>query len=351
MSEVKALKSGGDFAPRILDPNSMRISIAMTSYNGERFIQEQLDSFVSQSRRPDELVVCDDQSTDRTPEILHEFARSSPFPVRVVDNERRLGVTQNFAQAVGLCTGDLIFFSDHDDHWLPEKLAMHEAVHQAEPRVGYVFSNAKICDGAMTPRGVTFFDTQGLTARRRAGIPRGALFDLCIRSPRVPGCTMSFDSSLREVLLPIPSSTLHDVWFCLMLSAFTQVRCIETPLLHYRTHATQACGLHSDAKAAQTAAQAAGNPLEAVLKRVDASKRFFQDALQRAHEHESRLYRKDAVKRLEGKVAHLEARGRLGGSTAARFSTLAREFVNGRYVRFAATSDLVSDVKACCLGG
>jgi len=329
----------------------MSISIAMTTYNSERFVGEQLESFADQARKPDELVICDDQSTDRTPEILREFARNSPFPVRVVGNEQRLGVVQNFAKAVQLCTGDLIFLSDHDDSWSPDKLALHESIHRSEPGVGYVFSNAEICDQEMKPRGFTYFDTQGLSAKRLAAIPRGKLFDLCIRSPRVPGCTMSFSSSLREVLLPIPSSTLHDVWFCLILSAFTKTRCIDKPLLRYRTHASQACGLHSDAKSSASEAGAGRDRLADVLKSVESSTRYFQDALQRVRAYESRLYRKDAVKILDGKIAHLKARGGLGRPLAAQFATLAREIVNGRYARYSSISEMKNDVKACCFGG
>ena len=141
----------------------------MTSCNGERFVGEQLESFAKQTRKPDELVVCDDRSADRTSEILHDFAKNSPFPVRVVVNEQRLGVTQNFDQAVKLCTGDLIFLSDHDDYWLPEKLAAHESIHQADPGVGLVISNAAICDESLKSLGYTLFMNKRLgseTARR-----------------------------------------------------------------------------------------------------------------------------------------------------------------------------------------
>ncbi|MDR3621803.1 MAG: glycosyltransferase [Paludisphaera borealis] len=326
----------------------MRISIAMTSYNSERFVGEQLESFAKQTRKPDEVVVCDDRSTDRTPEVLHEFAKNSPFPVRVVSNERQLGVTQNFDQAVRLCTGDLIFLSDHDDYWLPDKLALHESVHQSDPEVGLVISNAEICDEKLNSLGYTLFTNKRLGAKRLAAIDRGGFFDMSIRSPRVNGCTMSFTSGLREVALPLSSTTSHDEWLALILSVMTQTRCIEKPLMQYRTHATQFCGLRPDLKGSATEARAKEGEVERFRLATEALTRYFDDALHRVRNFEDRLYRKDATKRLEQKIAHLEARSKIGGAHPMRFALLAKEMLNGRYLKYSTKGSLVDDVKRCC---
>ena len=95
----------------------MKISIAMTAFNGAKYINEQLNSFASQTRLPDEVVVCDDISSDDTFEILDNFARSAPFKMIVVRNNKNLGYTKNFEKALSLCSGDLIFLSDQDDIW------------------------------------------------------------------------------------------------------------------------------------------------------------------------------------------------------------------------------------------
>jgi glycosyltransferase involved in cell wall biosynthesis len=99
------------------------ISIAMATYNGARFIRQQLDSFSRQTLLPSELVVCDDGSDDSTLSILSDFSRSAQFPVVVVKNPERLGHTANFLKAARMCRGDLIAFSDQDDEWLPQKLS------------------------------------------------------------------------------------------------------------------------------------------------------------------------------------------------------------------------------------
>ncbi len=92
-----------------------------------RCLEPQLASLLAQTRLPDELVACDDGSTDGTVSILEAFARRAPFPVRIERNDVRLRSTRNFEKAIGLCTGDLIATSDQDDVWLPEKLALCEA--------------------------------------------------------------------------------------------------------------------------------------------------------------------------------------------------------------------------------
>ena len=100
-----------------------KISIAMATFNGERFIRQQLDGFARQTLLPSELVICDDGSTDSTISIINKFVLSAPFPVVIVHNSARLGYTANFLQAARMCQGELIAFSDQDDEWLPQKLA------------------------------------------------------------------------------------------------------------------------------------------------------------------------------------------------------------------------------------
>jgi glycosyltransferase involved in cell wall biosynthesis len=99
------------------------ISIAMATYNGEKYIREQLESFSTQTLLPFELVVTDDGSRDRTLDIVEEFARESHFPVKVIKNDKRLGYGENFLKAASLCSAEYIAFSTQDDIWLPHKLA------------------------------------------------------------------------------------------------------------------------------------------------------------------------------------------------------------------------------------
>lgn len=94
---------------------ALRISVALCTHNGSAYLTEQLASIAAQTRLPDELVVCDDRSSDDTPRLLADFAARAPFPVQVVVNSENLGSTAKFAKAISLCQGDFIALSDQAD--------------------------------------------------------------------------------------------------------------------------------------------------------------------------------------------------------------------------------------------
>jgi glycosyltransferase involved in cell wall biosynthesis len=115
------------------------ISIALCTYNGERFLPRQLASILEQTRLPDEMVVCDDGSTDGTLEILHDFADQATFPVEVIRNGHTLGSSENFVQAIGLCEGTFIALSDQDDIWYPSRLERSEQELNNHPEAALLF--------------------------------------------------------------------------------------------------------------------------------------------------------------------------------------------------------------------
>src|ERR1700741_8897 len=97
------------------------ISVVMTTYNGERFLVQQIESILSQTLPPKEIIVCDDGSSDGTVNILEKYRKSHSIIYHV--NEKRLGVVNNFKKAVSFTSpGNYVALSDQDDIWLPEKL-------------------------------------------------------------------------------------------------------------------------------------------------------------------------------------------------------------------------------------
>lgn len=106
------------------------ISIAMSVYNSAEYLQSQLDSLICQTRLPDQLIICDDASTDDTPGILARFRQKAPFSVRIETNNMNLGCSESLIKAAELCEGDIIFFCDHDDVWIRKKLELCEAEFQ-----------------------------------------------------------------------------------------------------------------------------------------------------------------------------------------------------------------------------
>lgn len=122
------------------------ISVAMATYNGEKYLEKQLDSIFSQTCPIDELVVCDDGSKDKTVSILKRYQER--YPIRIYSNEKNLGYKLNFKKALSLCKGDHIFLCDQDDIWLEEKVEIMMDKMQEDPRIlvlasSFVYINAQ----------------------------------------------------------------------------------------------------------------------------------------------------------------------------------------------------------------
>jgi glycosyltransferase involved in cell wall biosynthesis len=114
----------------------------MATFNGEKYILQQLESIARQTLLPTELVITDDGSTDGTLKIVEDFAGGVPFPVKVIRNLSRLGYADNFLKAASLCQGDLIAFCDQDDIWMEEKLSVCVQLF-CDPEVGLVAHSAQ----------------------------------------------------------------------------------------------------------------------------------------------------------------------------------------------------------------
>lgn len=221
----------------------MRISVALCTYNGTRFVGEQLASVLRQTHVPDELVVCDDCSEDDTVEIVFKVLKDARIPTTLKRNRVRLGPTKNFEQAIHLCTGDMIALCDQDDVWMPDKLAKLEQVFLENPDAGYAFSDATVVDEALRPFGYTLWQAVGFRARERKRFQEGAQLEVLLKHNVVTGATLAFRKELREVILPIPQEWVHDAWIALIAACCGKKGlAIESPLILYRQHVGQAIG-------------------------------------------------------------------------------------------------------------
>jgi len=221
-----------------------RISVALCTYNGERFLPGQLASIAQQTRLPDELVVCDDRSTDRTLALVREFAASAPFPVRIFENEHNLGFAANFERAIRLCEGTLIALSDQDDIWYPIRLERSEQEFAAHPQAGLVFSDADVINDSNESAGPTLWQRLGFAGKRAHDLLAGH-FVVLAKHRFVTGATMMFRAGLRDRFLPIPGGWIHDEWIALIAAAFSDLRPIDQPLIRYRIHDSQQVGLRN----------------------------------------------------------------------------------------------------------
>jgi glycosyltransferase involved in cell wall biosynthesis len=221
----------------------MRISLAMCTYNGARYLQEQLESFASQSLLPDELVVCDDGSTDGTPGVLDDFASRARFPVRIFRNKENLGYVRNFAQSISLCVGDIIALSDQDDFWYPNKLSQLSAAFERTESIGGIFSDGELMDEESCPVSGSLWRSFKFNASEqhcfRSGDPLGVL----LRRNVATGMTLAFRSKFRARLLPIPPSWEHDSWIAILLVLYSRLEFDRDRLVRYRVHRHQEIGV------------------------------------------------------------------------------------------------------------
>lgn len=221
----------------------LRISVAMCTYNGSAFLREQLNSIAAQTRTSYELVVCDDCSSDATPEIVAEFARAVSFPVRFLRNATNLGSTRNFEQAISLCTGDLIALSDQDDVWMPEKLALQADLLERDPELGGVFSDAQLISDGSQPLGKKLWESIFFTRREQELFKAGRAAAILINKNVVTGATLMLRASMRPLFLPVPTCWVHDGWISWMLVMNSRLSLIEEQLISYRIHVGQQVGI------------------------------------------------------------------------------------------------------------
>ena len=298
--------------------------MAMCTYQGAQYLGEQLESIAGQTLRPAELVVCDDGSTDGTVALVERFAAGAPFPVHVHVNPANLGVTANFAQAISRCHGSVIALSDQDDVWLPEKLERQAGAFRGRPEVGAVFSDAELVDGELRPLGRTMFEVTGFTPSRRRRLQAGHGLEILVAHSVVCGATLAFRSSFRDVLLPIPTSGLHDLWIAGLMVSAADVVALPEPLIRYRQHGANQIG----APAQGLRARLAVRRQQGVYGDEIGHYRAMAERLRTAG---AAGVRPDALSVLDGKVEHLTFRY---GLPRHRAVPVLAELLRGRYHRY-----------------
>jgi hypothetical protein len=306
----------------------MKISVAMTTHNGASYLREQLDSIFAQTRMPDEVIICDDQSTDETPELLRKYSARAPIPMTVVFNEQRLGSTKNFEQAIRLCSGEIIALSDQDDVWRPHKLAVIERRFKEDPDLGLVFSNGDLIDqnGAQLHGDIWSRFWFGRRLQKLLDSSRDT-HDLLLSRYFITGATIAFRSSFRNLCVPIPegiSTFIHDRWIAVMIGAVARVDRIDERLIAYRLHAQQQMGVGK-------------RPiLQHHLTPYNCSTDYMAlDIMrQRLGETASGTANRHFLRALDIRQRHLAARAALSSNPMWRLKGVALEYLSGRYQRY-----------------
>ena len=199
-----------------------KISVAIASYNGARFIREQLESILRQTVPPDEIIVSDDGSTDQTLEIIRDIAGSDlakPGQIILLTDNPIRGFAYNFAHAIRHCSGDIIFLCDQDDIWLPDKV---RDAYLRHPDALCVFHNASSIDANGVPVAATLNSfindlSQSCQPGEIIQLSCDSYCAVAASTPCVNGMIMSVSAQLLRSAFPFPPiSSQHDgwLWFC-----------------------------------------------------------------------------------------------------------------------------------------
>lgn len=308
----------------------LTISVAMCTFQGARFVQEQLDSFSAQTRLPDECIICDDGSHDGTREILKSYARTAPFDCRIEENPNNLGTTANFEKAISLCKGEIIALADQDDIWLSQKLKRIEERFLACPSLLAVFSDGVLMSEISEPLPGGLWRSHTFDAFKQRAFVANA-FDVLLRRPFVTGAAFAFRNDYRDLILPIPKKQIHDYWISLLLSACGKIDLIHEPLIRYRWHSSQQLGLPKPMSLREKFSR--------VCEYVGDS---YYPEIERYEEWKERLSNRgarfsaspNAMRKLSDQIDHRRTRAKLPHSFLDRYPIIAREATNRNYWRY-----------------
>lgn len=203
----------------------MNVSVAMATYNGEKYLKQQVDSILSQLGSEDELVISDDHSSDGTLSIIEQYMKEDPR-VKLFMNEES-GVISNFDNALKHTGNDIIFLSDQDDIWKPEKVKTVKSYYEKNPKVQMIMSDITVVDNNLNTTIDSFYEFRG----SRSGVIKNIVKNSYI------GCAMSFRKELKEQILPIPRNVpMHDMWIGLVADMNKSALLIPEKLIYYRRH-------------------------------------------------------------------------------------------------------------------
>lgn len=199
------------------------ISVCLATYNGEKYIIEQINSILSQLLDNDEIIISDDNSTDNTLSLIRSIG---DYRIKIFINDLGQGYTRNFENAIKKSSGEFIFLCDQDDVWIENKVS---TMMSALQRSDLVVSDALICDGLLNPTLGSHFELHST----RSGFLHNFIMT------RYIGACMAFKREILAKVLPFPPNSrlcAHDYWIANVAEMYYKVELIAIPLIKYRRH-------------------------------------------------------------------------------------------------------------------
>ncbi len=220
----------------------MKTSVALCTYNGSRFLEQQLDSILNQTMQVDEIIVCDDRSTDDTLNILTRY-KAKFSKIHVFKNESTLGSVKNFEKALSLCNGEFIFLSDQDDLWVATKVEDFIDYFTKHNEFAVLASSGfGIDENNNTISSPSVWDIPDLLEILKIEYNYFTLITQLVNV--ATGATMCLKKSFLNEVLPFPVSEWfhHDEWIATISSSMQKFAFLRDKKIYYRVHPNQQVG-------------------------------------------------------------------------------------------------------------
>lgn len=200
-----------------------KVSVAMATYNGEKYIKEQITSILKNLTENDEIIISDDGSTDETIAIIKKINDNR---IKIINGPKK-GIIKNFENAIKNTTGDIIFLSDQDDVWQENKVSTIKEYFEKDMTLKLIVHDNYITDQDLNIINESFFFFRKV---------KNGLVNNIIKNSFI-GCCMAFKSDIKEEILPIPEDMMmHDQWIGLIALMKGKVAFVDNKLIYYRRH-------------------------------------------------------------------------------------------------------------------
>ena len=222
----------------------MKISVGLIVYNGARYMRTQLDSILAQTLKVDEIIVCDDASSDNTKEILEEYKKNYPNLFFLHYNNKNIGPTKNIEKAIKACSGDIILLADQDDYWDTNKVETIIKWFEANPTMNGVFTNGSLMNSnEKLDNKYGLWDVMSFPYNRVNNSQHLKLYINTVENS-VTGATLAIRNNLQFLKQPFPliKHLVHDRWLAMNLAENNSLGILNENLIRYRIHSKQAIG-------------------------------------------------------------------------------------------------------------
>lgn len=221
-----------------------KIGVIIATFNGSKYIKQQLISIINQSVRPSLIVITDGGSSDDTVSICKNILVDKKIAYKILTSRKQLSVTKNFEKGLYFCDCKYIFFSDQDDVWEPKKIAITV---QAMEKFNAVlaFTNAHIVDCELKAKNIDLWKSIDYKQKEYIKMYHKNdrfLFDILLQRNIVTGMCMCINHCIKEKLLPFSIYGIHDKWIGLLANSLGNVVAIDEKCVKYRQHGNNVIG-------------------------------------------------------------------------------------------------------------